>query len=282
MAAQKNKQAGVVALAGRLKTDNRARNAAKKLAALLRRRAAAKVVVAGEDGEALRGADLAVTLGGDGAFIQTARHAAPLGVPLTGVNLGYLGFLTDTPAARAGAMILPIVDGEYATERRMMIAASVSRGGRNVVRGAVAANDIVVSRGEAGVLLRLEVFIDGRLAYRQRSDGLIIATPAGSTAYAMSAGGPIVAPDLAAFSLVPLCPHALTHRPLLVSAARRLSVRIAEQKNARLHIDGQEDFALAAGDVITVRRHARPLIIRHPRGYDYFEVLRKKLRWGGE
>ena len=230
---------------------------------------------------ALRRADLAIVVGGDGTFISFARRLAPRRIPLIGVNLGGLGFLTDIPLDEMTAILARVLDGEYAAGERMMLRAEVWRNDRQILpaRKSAAVNDIVVSRGDAGVLLALDVFINGALAFRQRSDGLIVSTPTGSTAYAMAAGGPIVQPELSSIALVPLCPHSLTHRPLLVAPDCAVDISLIKPR-ARLHLDGQDDFALARGDTIKIRRHETALTIYHPPGYDYFHTLRRKLRWG--
>jgi NAD+ kinase len=231
---------------------------------------------------ALRRADLAIVVGGDGTFISFARRLAPRRIPLIGVNLGGLGFLTDIALSEMSAALAKVLDGDFQPGERMMLRAEVWRGERQILpaRKSAAVNDIVVNRGDTGVLLALEVFINGALAFRQRSDGLIVSTPTGSTAYAMAAGGPIVQPELPSIALVPLCPHSLTHRPLVIAPDCAVAISLLKARHARLHLDGQDDFALATGDTIKIRRHETALTIFHPPGYDYFHTLRRKLRWG--
>ena len=261
----------------------------------------------------IRGADLAAVFGGDGAFIAAARRLAPLGLPLLGINLGTLGFLTDLSPRNMRAGARRIVAGKFREERRMMMSVEANPDSnpgpdpnpkpnsprtlvRNPVRNAsgkgsgrkrdgvvvdeIAVNDLVISRGHGGRLVSLSVFISRQFAFALRADGLIVATPTGSTAYNLAAGGPIVEPELDAFSLAPLAPHALAHRPLLVGGEREIAVRVDAAQEAFLHIDGQVDFSLRPGDWIVARRHPERLRVRHPPGHDYFETLRRKLRWG--
>ncbi|MDM5147789.1 NAD(+)/NADH kinase [Candidatus Persebacteraceae bacterium Df01] len=230
----------------------------------------------------VRQAEIAVVLGGDGTFLRAARHCAPLGIPLAGVNLGHLGFLTDIAYEDMRHALLDIIGGAHQLEKRFILAAQVERNGKVLEEsGTIAINDIVFSRGEAGVLLGLRVSINGALAYDLRADGLIVSTPSGSTAYALAAGGPIVAPNLKAVLLVPLCPHALTYRPLALNAAGMdVTVEITKSKTAQLHLDGDLRVPLDKGDIVRVRRYAKPLRLYHPQSYDYFATLRQKLHWG--
>lgn len=222
------------------------------------------------------GIGLVVVLGGDGTFLSAAREFAPLGAMITGVNIGYLGFLTDIARDGMAESIGKITSGEYFVEERAML--DVQVGGASFPP---AVNDMVVSRGEGGFLLDMRVDINNRFAFNVRADGLIVATPSGSTAYALSAGGPVVAPDVNTLLLVPLCPHALTHRPLVVSADYALDITmIKTPQDATVHLDGRDRTAAAAGEVIGIRRHKMPLRICHPLSYDYYDTLRRKLHWG--
>ena len=220
--------------------------------------------------------DLVVVLGGDGTFLSAAREFAPLGAMLAGVNIGYLGFLTDIAHDKMAESIGRITKGEYFVEERAML--DVRVGGASFPP---AVNDVVVSRGEGGFLLDMQVDINKRYAFNVRADGLIVSTPSGSTAYALSAGGPVVAPDVNTLLLVPLCPHALTHRPLVVSADYALDITMLKTpQDATVHLDGRDRTAAAAGDIIRIRRHDTPLRICHPLSYDYYDTLRRKLHWG--
>lgn len=224
--------------------------------------------------------DLIIVLGGDGTFLGAARRFAATRAEFVGVNLGYLGFLTDLSRQDLPHALPDILRGDRSTEKRFMLA--IRHNDKKLPQdNGIAINDIVISRGGAGILLTLAVYIGDQFAYELRADGIILSTPSGSTAYALSAGGPIVAPDLNAMLLVPLCPHALTHRPLMVRAAYPIRIKVLDAHSAILHIDGQGDIPLAAGDEILVRRHPLPLKICHPTRYDYYQTLRKKLLWGG-
>ncbi|MGI9307077.1 MAG: NAD(+)/NADH kinase [Gammaproteobacteria bacterium] len=228
-------------------------------------------------------ANLAFALGGDGTFLRTARHCAPLGIPLAGINLGTLGFLTDVSRGGMRGEIMEICRGQRRMEKRFMLSAQVERDGKVLPEPgeACALNDMVVSRGEAGLLVEIRVCINQVFVYNLRADGLILATPSGSTAYALAAGGPIITPDLRAVLLAPLCAHALTHRPLAVNSVRaEITLEITKSRRARLHADGQIGVSLASGDVVRVRRHKKSLTICHPLSYDYYNTLRKKLSWG--
>ena len=231
----------------------------------------------------VRRADFAFVLGGDGTFLRTAHHCIQQGIPLTGINLGFLGFLTDVPREDMQRHVMEICGGKHILEKRFVLTASVERDGKTLPMSddSPVINDIVVSRGEAGLLLGVRVFINKTYVYDLRADGLILSTPSGSTAYALAAGGPIVAPDLRAILLVPLCAHAVTHRPLAISLARNeIELQITKSRSARLHLDGRVDMSLNPGDIVRVRRYAKPLRICHPMSYDYYNTLRQKLSWG--
>src|SRR5207342_2406106 len=198
-------------------------------------------------------ADIAIVLGGDGTMLSIARRLAPFQVPLIGINQGRLGFLTDIPIATMEATLDAMLSGRYTEERRTLLDAEVVRadGAR---ASALALNDVVLNRGGGGTMIECSVEIDGRFVYAMRADGIIVATPTGSTAYALSAGGPILDPQLASFLLVPVAPHALTHRPIVVSDNARIAITISRGRDAGMHCDGQAHFALAEGDCVTLER----------------------------
>jgi NAD+ kinase len=223
-------------------------------------------------------ADLAVVLGGDGTMLSAARALAASGVPLVGINQGRLGFMTDIALESVGDKLAAILGGEYALESRTMLAAEVSREGRTVA-SATALNDVILTKGASGRLIELLVRIDGEFVYDLRSDGLIVATPTGSTAYALSANGPIIQPDVPALALVPISPHTLSNRPIAVSDARALEVTLQRGADARLHCDGQPQLDLVEGDRVAVRRSPHTLRLVHPPGYGYYAMLREKLHW---
>ena len=224
-------------------------------------------------------ADYVIVLGGDGAFLSAARRFAPLGARLIGVNFGYLGFLTDIASDNMREAVLKILAGDCEDETRSMLSVRINGA---PLSGDLSAcvNDVVISRGGAGVLLSLCVFINNNFAYDLRADGLIVSTPSGSTAYALSSGGPIVSPSVDATLLVPLCPHSLTHRPLTVPADFPIRLEILEAQSATLHIDGRGDIRLNVGDTVELSRHPTRLSICHPKSYNYYQTLRKKLLWG--
>jgi NAD+ kinase len=223
-------------------------------------------------------ADLAIVVGGDGTMLSLARRLAPFDVPLIGVNQGRLGFLTDIPLAAMAATLAPMLDGRYVEQRRTLLAVEIDRpdGLRDE---SLALNDVVVNRGSLGSMIECAVDIDDRFAYAMRADGIIVATPTGSTAYALSAGGPILAPQLASFLLVPVAPHALSHRPIAISDECKIAITVLQGRDAGVHCDGQGHFALAAGDRVTLRRAAFHARFLYPEGHDYFATLREKLNW---
>ncbi|MFM9888468.1 MAG: NAD kinase [Burkholderiales bacterium] len=225
-----------------------------------------------------RQADLAVVLGGDGSMLSAARALAPYRVPLLGVNRGRLGFMTDVTLGTMRRAVSDVIAGKYSSEDRTMLAVELHRGKRRVL-ASTALNDVVVSKGGVGRLIELEVRIDGQFVYDMRSDGLITATPTGSTAYALSSGGPILHPRMAAFALVPISPHTLSNRPIALYDRANIEIILRQAQEARLHLDGQPFGDLAPGDRVLICRARRPVRFIHPAGYDYFSMLRGKLHW---
>lgn len=223
-------------------------------------------------------ADLAIVVGGDGTLLVSARKLAPYGVPLVGVNRGRLGFLTDLSAATACEAITRLLQGEFSSERRQMLDVRVERAGETVFRG-LALNDVVLQKGDAGRMIEFGVHIDNEFVYDQRSDGLIVATPTGSTAYALSANGPIIHPGVGGIALVPLCSHTLTNRPITLPETARIAIRLFAPHVARVHCDGQERFDVQADDQVMIERSRHCLNLLHPPEYSYFAMLREKLRW---
>jgi NAD+ kinase len=223
-------------------------------------------------------ADLAIVVGGDGTLISCARLMAERGVPLVGVNLGRLGFLTDIPAEELEPAIESILSGDYQPESRTLLAGQVRRGSETLF-SALAMNDVVVSRGAMGSMIEFAVTVDGEFIYTLRADGLIVATPTGSTAYALSAGGPILHPSLSAIALVPISPHTLSNRPVAIRSTSRVEITLVRGVDARANFDVQAYWQLEPGDVVAVSAAPRPATLLHPRGYRYFAMLRQKLRW---
>lgn len=222
--------------------------------------------------------DLAVVVGGDGTLIACARLMARHNVPLVGVNLGRLGFLTDIPADGLAGAIEAILEGEFTAEQRMLLSGSVRRGAATMI-ASEAMNDVVVSRGAVGSMIEFAVTVDGEFIYSLRADGLIVATPTGSTAYALSAGGPILHPALSAIALVPISPHTLSNRPVALRASSKVEITLVRGQDARANFDVQAHFQLEPGDVVCVAAAPHPATLLHPKGYRYFSMLRQKLRW---
>lgn len=225
-----------------------------------------------------RDADLAVVLGGDGSMLSAAREMAPHGVPLVGVNRGRLGFTTDIAVDTMLDAMGAILAGRCTREERTMLRAELARG-EVVEYSTLALNDVVVNKGGTGRLIEFTVRIDGLFVYDLRADGLIVATPTGSTAYALSSNGPIIQPGVPAFALVPISPHTLSNRPVAVSDASLIEITIKRAADARLHFDGHPVNDLQEGDRVRLQRAEQPARFIHPPGYDYFAMLRAKLRW---
>ncbi len=223
--------------------------------------------------------DVAVVIGGDGTMLSIARRLARYDVPLVGVNQGRLGFLTDVPLATMEDALATMLAGRYVEERRSLLEATIRRAGGDDGT-TVALNEVVASRGSQGGMIDLAVEIDGVFVYAMRADGLIVATPTGSTAYALSASGPIVHPHVPAILLVPVAPHALTNRPIAIADTCTVTVTLWRGKDAGVHCDGQAHFPLAEGDAVRICRSAHAARFLHPPDHDHFAMLRRKLHWG--
>jgi len=222
--------------------------------------------------------DLALVVGGDGTMLGIGRQLAQFGVPLVGINQGRLGFITDIAFEDFQAALEPMLRGEFEEDRRWMMQAKVVRDGRCVF-DATAMNDVVVNRGATAGMVELRVEVDGRFVANQRADGLIIASPTGSTAYALSAGGPLLHPSIPGWVLVPIAPHTLSNRPIVLSDAGEITVEIVAGRDASANFDMQSLASLLHGDRITVRRSEFQMCFLHPKGWSYFDTLRKKLHW---
>ncbi len=228
-----------------------------------------------------RPADLYVVVGGDGTLLSVARSTAARPRPILGVNLGGLGFLTETGPENVEEILDEILAGRYTLDRRMALDAALVRGGRTVVRQAVL-NDVVITKSALARIIELGLLIDRQFVTTYRADGLIVSTPTGSTAYSLSAGGPIVHPQIEALVIAPICPHTLTMRPLVVSDASRVEITLRTgDSEVYLTLDGQVGHPLKAGDRVRVRRGGKPvLMVRRAGRNSYFDVLRHKLHWG--
>jgi NAD+ kinase len=223
-------------------------------------------------------ADLAVVVGGDGTLIGCARLMAEHAVPIVGVNLGRLGFLTDIPADSVASAIEAVLEGDFVPEQRLLLSGTVKRGNKTLI-SALAMNDVVVSRGAVGSMIEFAVTVDGEFIYSLRADGLIVATPTGTTAYALSAGGPILHPALQAIALVPISPHTLSNRPVAIRSSSRVEITLVRGVDARANFDVQAHVQLEHGDVVCVQTAPKHATLLHPKGYRYFSMLRQKLRW---
>lgn len=226
-------------------------------------------------------ADLLIAIGGDGTMLRAARHIAGRPVPLLGINRGRLGFLADVGPESMLARIDEVLAGRYVSEQRMLLKADVMQGARVMAR-TLALNDVVVKRHDTGRMVEYKTFVDGGYVNSHLGDGFIIASPTGSTAYALSCGGPIVAPGLDALVLIPICPHTLSDRPLVIPGHRiaEVSLQGAQTDHAEVTCDGEPLGRLGPGERVRVSKATRRLELVHPVGYDYFEILRRKLLWG--
>jgi NAD+ kinase len=222
--------------------------------------------------------DLGLVVGGDGTMLGIGRQLAPFGVPLIGINQGRLGFITDIPLENFQATLTPMLAGEYEEDRRSLMRAKVMRDGICVF-DALAMNDVVVNRGAISGMVELRVEVGGHFVANQRADGLIIATPTGATAYALSAGGPLLHPSIPGWVLVPIAPHTLSNRPIVLSDDTEVAIEIVAGRDASANFDMQSLASLLHGDRITVRRSKHSVRFLHPRGWSYFDTLREKLHW---
>ena len=222
--------------------------------------------------------DVAVVVGGDGTMLSAARQLAAAQLPLIGINQGRLGFITDIALQTYRETLVPMLQGAYEEDHRSLMHAKVMRGS-DCVFEALAMNDVVVNRGATAGMVQLRVEVDGHFVANQRADGLIIASPTGSTAYSLSAGGPMLHPSIPGWVLVPIAPHTLSNRPIVLSDATEVAVEVVSGRDASANFDMQSLASLLHGDRILVNRSEHRVKFLHPRGWNYFATLRKKLRW---
>lgn len=222
--------------------------------------------------------DAAIVMGGDGTMLGIARQLAPFDVPLIGINQGRLGFMTDIPQEGMLDVLSGILSGSYKAERRTLLEGRVVRAGATIHVG-MAVNDVVVSRGTGAGMAELRVDVDGQFMYNQRSDGLIISTPTGSTAYALSAGGPLLHPSLGGIVLVPIAPHALSNRPIVLPESSEIIVQIVRGRDISVNFDMQTFASLQSQDQIVIQRSPHAITFLHPDGWSYYHTLREKLHW---
>ena len=222
--------------------------------------------------------ELIIVLGGDGTLLSVARIAHSHEVPILAVNLGSLGFLTEVALPELYQTLEVVLKGEYTTENRMLLSAALHRGG-NLIRNDFVLNDVVINKSAARIV-NLEVQVDGQYMTSYRADGLIIATPTGSTAYSLSAGGPILHPAMKALLLSPICPFALTNRPIVVPDPSVLQVRLTTDEEVQITLDGQMGYPMFRDDTLEVRQAPTPMRLVQAPGKNYYQILRQKLHWG--
>lgn len=225
--------------------------------------------------------DLVIVVGGDGSMLSAARSLVKHNVPLLGVNRGRLGFLTDILPHQMEELVGRVLSGEFIISSRFLLEVSIARGGK-VIGSGDALNDVVLHPGKSVRMMEFELYIDDQFVYSQRSDGLIVSTPTGSTAYALSGGGPIMHPNLDAIVLVPMNPHTLTSRPIVVGGNSDIEIRVGSRNELHplVTCDGQNDLQSEPGDIIRIHKKAQPIQLIHPVGHNFYETCRSKLGWG--
>ncbi|MEX1082553.1 MAG: NAD(+) kinase [Halofilum sp. (in: g-proteobacteria)] len=225
--------------------------------------------------------DLAIVVGGDGTLLTAARSLADAGIPLVGVNLGRLGFLVDVLPQTMTQRLEEILSGAYVEDERVLLEAEVLRNGE-LLQSSPALNDVVMRIKNIVRMIEFETWINGEFVNIQRADGVVVSTPTGSTAYALSGGGPILHPSLEAILLMPICPHTLSSRPIVVSADNEIELVVCKNvtETGQVVSDGQNNIDVVAGDSVRIRRRERPIRLLHPANYDYYHILREKLHWG--
>ena len=222
--------------------------------------------------------DLGLVIGGDGTMLGIGRQMARYALPLIGINQGRLGFITDIPIQSYQDVLQPMLQGNYQTEDRSLLQAHVMRDQRSVF-SALAMNDVVVNRGGTSGMVELRVEVDGRFVATQRADGLIIATPTGSTAYSLSVGGPLMHPSIGGWVMAPIAPHTFSNRPIVLPESSEISIEIVAGRYVSANFDMQSLAELMLGDRITVQRSEHKVRFLHPAGWNYFDTLRKKMHW---
>jgi len=227
-----------------------------------------------------RQCDLVVVVGGDGTMLSAARTLCDYEVPLIGINLGRLGFLTDISPSEAEDRLSEILNGEYEVEERLLLKATMKRNGKVIASG-TALNDIVVHKWEVAHMIETDTYINGHFVHTHRSDGIITSTPTGSTAYALSGGGPIIQPGLEALVIVPICPHTLSNRPIAIKSDSQIKIIMSKtgRNKGQATCDGQLLHEMEIGDEILIEANPRKLKLLHPKGHDYYQILRAKLHW---
>lgn len=223
--------------------------------------------------------DLCLVVGGDGTMLGVGRQLAPYGVPLIGINQGRLGFITDITLEDYQVTLLPMLRGEFEEDHRSLMHAFVMRNNGQRVFEALALNDVVLNRGATSGMVEFRIEVDGHFVANQRADGLIVASPTGSTAYALSAGGPLLHPAIPGWILVPIAPHTLSNRPIVLASDSEITIELVAGRDASANFDMQSLASLLLGDRIVVRRSVHTARFLHPCGWSFFDTLRKKLHW---
>ena len=224
----------------------------------------------------IKNSELLISIGGDGTMLNCSRRYGSKGIPILGINLGNVGFLTDIAPKEITSRLLEVIKGEFIKDKRFFLEASLQKKNKSFI----ALNEIVIHSGAIAQLIEFDLLIDDRFVYRQKDDGLIVNSPSGSTAYSLSGGGPIVHPNLDVITLLPMFPHRLNTSPLVVSGGSKITIKMIEKKNKSvLSMDSHNSLKLRQGDVITISKGKSSLILIHPRGHDFYEACRNKLGW---
>ena len=233
-----------------------------------------------DNGRLAHGCDLVIAIGGDGTMLQAVRAVADFDIPLLGINRGRLGFLADVPADRVEENLDKVLNGDYVEEKRFQLHCELVRADQTLLESD-AFNDVIIQN--IARLIELETYVDRVLVHSQRADGMIVSSPTGSTAYALSGGGPILYPSLDALVLVPICPHTLSNRPIVIDGNSLVEIVVVTRNidNALLSVDGDIAHNLMTGDRIIIRKNDRKIRLIHPPGHNHFSILRAKLNWGG-
>jgi len=225
-------------------------------------------------------ADLAIIVGGDGTLLSSARDLVDAGIPLLGINLGRLGFLVDISPDDMLQMVGAVLDGHYEEDERFLLNCDIGSHPPQL-----ALNDVVLHKWNIARMIEFETWVNNSFIDTQRSDGMIISTPTGSTAYALSGGGPLLAPSLDAIAMVPICPHTLSNRPIVIHGNSQIMLSVCgktDHEHVRVTCDGQASLTIQPGDKVRVGKHPTPLRLLHPTGHDHYQILRAKLGWGGQ
>lgn len=234
-----------------------------------------------ERDELVKKSDLIIAVGGDGSFLASGRSALTHNKPIVGVNMGRLGFLTDISPTEISSVLYEVLIGKYQHEARIVLSATVKRQGK-IIAQQIGINDVVIHKRSVARMVELDVYLDDRFLSAYFADGLIVASPTGSTAYSLSSGGPILQGNLEALIIVPICPHTLTQRPIVIDAKTKQRIEVSKKNDTDLQvsIDGQSEVPLLPGDSVHITQHVKKLNIYHPCDYDQLRRLRHKLGWG--